>query len=384
MIRPPLQSVRIRLDDPAVRDYRSLLLLLVATVFFQRLATGVVWVVSESIPDPLDPQLVGAVVYATLAFAALLAVATLVRRRRPALDRLGAFEWRFAGAITAGLFLLGAYLLHGVADLPAFPDDTVRTLLIGPVALGVPAIAYARVRGIDVDLSFPDRDARAVIAAVVLVAALGAGVVWTVAYLATGTGLFDPHFTDPAGAQFSAGAWLGRVVLPVLFVGLGWSLLYNGAIQPHLRERLGAAGAVAAVTTLLSLVWWTSPGVARVGGPLTTTAAMAGGVLLSLLVALLLAWGLGHARRSLDWELTPATAVVVGVLAVSLVVAVTVAASAYRTALVSWGLGYPVAVAAATLGYERSRSLWVPVAAYATFLLLIDVHVAQALAPLLS
>jgi len=382
MVRQFFQSISLRPDDPAARDYVSLVVLLVATALFQRLATAAVWLVSESIPDPLDPRLVGAVVYATLAFAALVIVFTLFRRRRPARDPLDAFEWRFVGAITFGLLLLGAYLLHGATALPAFPDATVRTLLAGPVALGVPAVLYARAHGFDVDLSLPDRDARWVAVVTGLVAALGGVTVWIVSVLATGTGPLNPNLVDPA-STFSAGTWLASVVFPVLFGGLGWGLLYNGAVQPLLRERLGPDGAVAGVTTFLSLVWWSSPGTARMDGPLAVTVALVGGVLLPLLVALLVAWGIGSARRSSDRERRPAVAALVGVLPVSLVVAVTFATGTFQTALLSWGLGYAIAAAAACVGAARSRSLWVPIAAYTMFGLLTDLHVARLLTPLL-
>lgn len=261
------------------------------------------WTLSSSIPGALDPQLVGTVVYATLALLALL-VADIVRRQLwPSTARFDTFERRSVGAITALFLLLGAYLLHGVLDLPAFPEATVRTFLFGPVALGIPAVVYAAAYGIEMRTVLPARDDWHVAAVALVVVALGSAAVWPVASLVAAI----PDATVALGPLSAADVLLSLVLAPVISRGvrLGVELLH------------------------------------------------------------------------LDWR--PLTAGVGVVLGLALVVVTAVGTGPVGPSRLAWGIGYAVVGAAACVGSERTRSLWVPVAVYAIFVFFTDIQVGSLL-----
>ncbi|WP_121821150.1 hypothetical protein [Halostella salina] len=351
-------------DGPAGREFVAVGLLLLASLILQRVLRWGVDAVSVWSTDALGGQLVGAAVYTALGLAALAAGYAVVRRGT-SWDGLGSDGVVSAGG-GAGLVLFAVtYQLHGVAALPAFPGSVVPALLVGGVAMGLLPVAYARARGVDVRFAPPDRDALPVAALTALVAAL-AGTGWVVALAALG----NPLFVSPVGVTFgpgrSAGVLLWDAAVPGALVGVGMGVLYNGAVQEGLREHVGPAGAVAAATALVGI----SVVELRVGaaaGPVPTAASTATVVLLALLGALLAANGSRVLAAALDGDLPTAGAATVGVLVVALPLAVATAVRATTDLFAVYGVALAVTAAAAAVGYERTRSAWVPGLAFAAY-----------------
>lgn len=211
-------------------------------------------------------------------------------------------------------------------------------------------------------------------AAALVVVALGSAAVWPVASLVAEI----PDATIAPG-PLSAADVLSGIVLPALFVAAGWGVLYHGVVQPQLRERLGPAGTVAALTTLVSLLYWLGAPAAQAPLPFAMTLVLTGVVLLSLLLAPVVSRGvrLGVELLHLDWR--PLTAGVGVVLVLALVVVIAVGTGLVGPSRLAWGIGYSVAGAAACVGAERTRSLWVPVAVYAVFVFFTDIQVGSLL-----
>lgn len=354
---------------PALRLVGGLFVLLLASTLLSALVSFVVRAAAERLPIVLDPRLVGAVVYASVAAVALAALAAAARRTGVLGVDLERHELVQLGGALGLVLLLGSYWLHGVVSLPAVPRDVIAPLLSASVAMGLPAIVYARTRRIELPLAVPDRKVAAG-------TALAAGVV-AAGWLAVSAVTVDPSPVFPGevfGAQVSAATIVWRAVYPGVLVGFGMGALYHGAVQTALREHAGPAGAVAAVSALIGGTLWATGEVLRGGDAVTTTATAAAVVVLSLVVALVAAsagrWLLG--ARSLDDAQTAVLAAATGVLFVGLPLVATTPIRGYPVEFVAsvWGFGLAAAVAA--VGYERSRSLWVPTLAFAVYLTLAD------------
>ncbi|WP_226011232.1 hypothetical protein [Halomicrobium salinisoli] len=382
----PTSSARPSLrGSPSVREYGAVFLLLLASGVAQRLVTGAVAWVSDRTPVLLDPNLVGTVVYTGLALTALAAVYVAVRRLRPSVDPLERDELLAVGGTAAFFLGIAAYRVHGAADLPVFPGSVVSSLLQGGVAMGALALGYARLRGIEVPLSLPDRDARPVLGAAVLAAVL-AGLAWVVTLVLTSPWIRDVASVDPvfsgffAARQPSVGSLLLDSALPGVFVGFGTALLYNGAVQGGLRGRAGRLDSLAAVTALVGTFQWTLVPIGRLTGVTAPVALTAGAAAVSVVVAALTARAVRALRRSYGVAVTPALAATAGVLAVVGPPAVLAVALSYPASGLAYVGAFTAVTAVAAVGYERSRSAWVPAAAFATFLAVANRDVALLLA----
>jgi hypothetical protein len=249
----------------------------------------------------------------------------------PSKTRRTALPTRSSEAVELG-GLLAVLLLAGLwttlvaravlAVTDALPVDLTSPFLFGAfvtnvLGYGVPAVAYARFRGVDLRLSRPSvDDLPAVFLALVVPALLLGGV------SLLGNALFDTplsavlqRFVSPrAGLAAVARSTLG----PAVFGAVGVGLLYYGTVMGVIRERLGA-GPVATVvlTTVVAgffrLVAWGS----SVSGPADLPFVA---VLLVVLVAFGASVGLlyrGVERGSLRDSLTrwDAPVLVVGWLA---------------------------------------------------------------------
>jgi len=363
MVSQPLRKLPVVRDSPVARAYGSLFALLFASQVLEFLFVGGVAFVSQLVPNVLDPQVAGAVVYAVLGMAAFAGMYGVVRTRRPQKARAERHEVTQIGGVTAMLLLVAAYLLHGVTDVPVFPGQVLTSLLVASVAMGVPAFAYAKACEFDVHLDFPGRDA-VPLAGVILTLSAITGLAQFAVAVAPGNPLLTDGVVGRFGPQLSAGLLAWRVVVPGVCVGLGMGLLYNGAVQERLREWLGPAGATAAVTALVGVLEW-----AFVAGGLTPSAvgvvgALAAVVLLSLLGAAVAVRSVRLGARRLDGEVTPVVAASVGVAVVAVPHAVLVGIDPSWAGLAVGGLAATVVVAIASVAYERSRSVWIPVLAF--------------------
>jgi hypothetical protein len=168
-------------------------------------------------------------------------------------------------------------------------------------------------------------------------------------------------------------------VLPGAFVGVGMAVLYNGAIQTSLRESVGSAGAVAAVTALAGVSF-----VEIRFGRATAALAVAGGTTVvvagAVLAVFLATRGVRAIERSRDVTvpIIAAAGGAAGLVALALLAAVL--AGWASPSVLPAGLSFTVAAAAASVGYERARSVWVPALAFASYLVLADATVAIPLA----
>lgn len=372
-------------DSPMLREYGSLFVLLLGSRLLWILMSASVEMLSDLMPTRLDPRLVGTVVYAILGVAlvaAVYAVYQYLQASAEGLDRQGFFT--LFGALGM-LFLVIAYRLHEAMDLPIFPGDIVPSLLRGVIAMGLLALVYARVRGINIQTGFSGRDIYFLAVIVALVSAL-AGIGWVITYTAIGNtgiisvgGVFGPRFSGP---QLSAGVVIWSIVLPGVFFGGGMGLLYNGVIQEGLRGYMAPTSAVAAVTALIGVSFlnfetgWSTDVVATV----TTTTIV---VLLSLLAAFLAVQATRILSQVFDIELPLIVGASIGVFLLMFPVLRMSMVQPSPARFVLAGGSLTVVAAIAAIGYERSRSVWVPTLAFALFRIIADAKVALYLAKFL-
>jgi hypothetical protein len=372
-----------RSDRARIATYGSLfVLLLVATVLDVVVPTTVrrVEAVVTTSPAPLlfgnvvlEPRLVGALAYAMLALAAVAAGYLLSARLRAAWHRLQWDQRVTAGALAVLVTYVAAYALLGATELAVFPEDLLITLLSGGVSAVILGIGYARLRGIDPGLDLPDRDAAPAVGAVIAVA----GAVAALPYLvlaATGelaTLGFWMGGSFGFGPSYSVGWFLQSVLLSAVVLGVGSAFLYNGAVQTGLERLAGPAGAIAGVTAAFGVLIWSSvrtipSGLVVVAG--VVTAVVAFGVLAAALAATVAP----RLVAAVDLpEMAVAVLVGVGVAQLALLIPV-VGGSVPGVTTVASTASYAVVAAAAAVGYDRTRSVWVPALAFATYLVAVD------------
>lgn len=367
-------------DDrrPPVREYGVLFVAVLVSLLLQALVGWSVDAAAEWLPRVLGPQLVGAVVYASLGTVALATMYGVARRLGRA-PRLGLEDRVSLVGVAALVLFVAAYRLHGGATVPVVPDGVVTALLSGGVLVLV-AVGYARLQEVDLRLEAPDREPLPVAGGVVLVAGL-AGIGWV---LAAATRVDTPLVLTLGGATAPALPVdaLGRMVLDGILVGTGTALLYNGAIQERLRDRLGPAGAVAAATALVGGSFVEL----RPFAPTDASSVVAGTtvvVLLALLAAAVATRTVRALPRVVGIEPTPLAGATVGAAAVVLPLAVLVPlqSPAWWTVLY---VATPVVAAAAAVGYERSRSVWIPALGFVAYFLVADWAVVTYVARLLG
>lgn len=354
---------------PTLRLFGGLFALLVASTLLSMLVPVVVRAAAERLPVALDPQLVGAVVYAILGATGLATVFVVGQRSGRFAAGLERHELVQLGGALGLVLLLGSYWLHGVASLPAVPGDVIAPLLAAVVAMAAPAVVFARTRRIDLPFAAPDRRLAAG-------TALAAGLVaagWLAAVAAT----IDTSPVFPGGTfgpQVTAASLFWQVVYPGVLVGVGMGILYHGAVQAALRAYGGPAGAVAAVPALIGGTAWASAELLRGAGAAATIASAAAVVGLSLVAALVAAsagrWLLGS--RSVEDDRTALIAATTGVLLVLLPAIAAMPVRGYPVEFLASIGGFALVAAVAAVGYERGRSIWLPGLAFGVYLTLVD------------
>lgn len=385
MVPESLRRSRTASDGVAPREYGTVLLLLLASALLQSLATASVEAIAAWAPTAFGPQAVGAVVYATLGFAALAAAFLVWRDRTPPSEQTEGHDLLTLAGATAAFLLVGAYALHRVADLPTFPGGVITALLRGGLAMGLLAVAYASARGIDLRTALPDSDESPVVTGTVAASTLAA-LAWLATFVywvdlgpvvaTAGDGSAAVAFGGPARPQLSIGTLVWDVAAPAGLVGAGTAALYNGAVQEVLRDRAGPAGAVAAVTALAA-VNSASVGISRSPDAVTTIATAAAVVVLSVVIAAVAVEASRLLGRSLGTEPSLFTAGLIGVGAAVLPVLGTVAAGLAPVSALLAGGSLAAVGAVACVGYERTRSIWVPALAFATYLFLTNGELAM-------
>lgn len=372
MIHQALQEAVANRTSPAIREYGLLFVVVFTSLLLQRFVGQGADAVGNRLPRVFGPRLVGAVVYTLLAMVAFTVGYVAIRR----VSNLGrGFDWddRLSlGGVAALILFVITYRLHGATSLPVVPTDIVTVLLHSGVSLGVVAVGYARIRGIDLQIATPTRGVVPAAGGVGLVAVC-AGLGWVVAVVAADTMPFVLTVGKASGSQFSASVLLWRVVLPGVLVGGGTGLLYNGAIQEGLRKQLGPAGAVAASTALTSGVFVEF----RPFRSTDTVATVTGAAViafLALFAAAVAAWvvrrlpPIGHGTSTFVVPAGVGAAVVVTSLSI-------IAATQLSTLLLVSYVATPLVAAAAAVGYEQSRSVWVPGLAFSIYFVTADAAV---------
>lgn len=282
---------------------------------------------------------------------------------------------RGGGALAGILFVLG-YSLGG-STIEPLVSGWIAELLAGPVVMIGIALGYVRHRELSVRTRRPGTENGPTILGAVAVAVL-AGVA---VLLATG-----PVFS---GAAFGGmrPALTPAVAVRSLFtagiaLGVGYALVYVGAIQERVRAWGNPATAVGAVTTLLAVQSWASVegqlllgrfGAGRGGGSVVTWAIGTGGaVVVAVLATAGVAIAVHRSSTRGDVELTPLTVgtAVGGGFAIAAVLASLIRGYPPGTAVAIGSLAFVAATAA--VSYHRTDSIWVPALVFGTYFLLVD------------
>lgn len=246
-------------------------------------------------------------------------------------------------------------------DIPGavFLGRTWFWIVLGMVAVG---ILYTRLHSGEL----PAGVRRVRIAGIALLAPL-----CVVAALALAVNALSGSSVTEAGSlayvpEPSAAFLFRNAAVPGAIIGLGYGVLFHGAIQGQLRDRFGPGEAAAAVTALSGLYRWLVDPAA--------TLARSNALRLAVL-ALVVATGYATVllfriadEPSLSAALTPARIVVLGLpgfLAFGVTVDVLSGATTAAELLVAaaWFAAFGVAAWA----YERARSVWHPSLAVAAF-----------------
>jgi hypothetical protein len=270
-----------------------------------------------------------------------------------------------------------------VRTLPSPESLFVVSAAVSLVGLGGGALTYAHYRGIDISLGRPRDGSCGVSALAVVGPAAVAGGTALVNNTVFGTPLSSllHRFVSPEASVASL-VWV--MGLPSVFLGAGLGLLFCALVPERTRALVGAADAPA-VATLLVAFFRLLPMDAvgprlSVGNAVEFTASLVFGVAFAMAVGILyrraeradgsLAFDTGNLERR---HLAVLALALVGVVGVG--TGLTTVGELVVEAL--WVAAFGFAV----LGYERSRSAWVPVLAMAGFTLALDVVVyAEALA----
>ena len=255
--------------------------------------------------------------------------------------------------------------------VPEWPDaPLVFGAFLGYVlGAGIAAVVYARVRGVEIPFGRPARGSFPSVA----LAALAPPVLVAVVVLAGhAAGVTAQSMTQSSyGAAVHLGFLVRIVVVPAVIAGVGLSLLFHGAVQGTLRE-LVAPDHAAALTTLAAALFFLF-GPVSVRDPVTLFVLLLGGALLAVT-----GYGIGLLYRSAVGGSVREAFDAPGAIPVVVVAAFGVLALLGNVDSVSDAAHLCLRVAVvgvAAHAYDRTRSVWVPALAVASFRLSMGVAV---------
>jgi hypothetical protein len=357
-------------DETLFDLFKSLFLLLLAVGLLRTANSETVLTVSYEIRPIPDPTRLGTLVYAGVGLVVLGIGVALRRQRRPPELRFSRGDFIKLTGVTAVVLVGVAYGLHRSADLPAFPRELLIAVANGVVVMGLDAIGYARHRGVDIPLSPPESTHWALSLTTVILSAL-VGLGGTYLYMRTAGTIPEMPFDRAA----MSGVWPVELLLYSVFIGLGFGLLFNGAIQTALRERLGGASAVTATAALTGVPLFVGATLTRSGGELGTLSLVA---LLTVenFMLVVIAFAFVQGTWVLSQRVGVALTPVRGGAAVVLVTAL-FSPVVWEPPIAALAVSWVVAAALGTLAFERTRSVWVPVTAYASFELFAAIETVQ-------
>ncbi|WP_436927037.1 hypothetical protein [Halosimplex amylolyticum] len=355
-------------DGPALHEYSAIAALLAGLVLV-RLGVDASAPAVRAETGLFAVPLVVIAAYSLVALAGLGAVYAVYAAGRD--ERLERFEVAEAGLAVAAFVFVAVYVSLG----PTASDASAATVLLPAgyaVAAGLLAVGYARVAGLDLPVSPPTRDGWVVtgLAATVVAAAAALAIAG-----ARAVGWVDrPTVMFGYGSLPDASSFVLTTVVPVTLSGLGAALLFNGAVQTALRRHRSSAAAAGAVAVLTFGVDWVLAvvpiAVSPVLGPVPAAArwvAVVAVLVVAVVVVLAAAVAYGRlwdARSPLSDDGRP-TVVAAGA-GVAVAVVVTLATAAFVRGGAGPVMGsYAVAVGAAAVATERTRSVWAPTVVYA-------------------
>lgn len=232
-------------------------------------------------------------------------------------------------------------------------------------AMVVLGLAAARIRGVDIPFGRPADGAGRVVSIAVLGPTLVAGGLAVVVHVPLGSSVAEAG-SLAAIPDLSPGFLLRNAVVPGLLVGLGYGILFYGAIQERLRAVVGTADAVLGTTVLAGFYHW-------LVDPVWTLARS------NLLLLVALVFVVGTALATVELSRLDGDASLRTALSPTRLVALVLAGFLAFTVLVDLlsGATTPdeLVLAAGWFGvlglgawcFERARSVWVPVVAVAVF-----------------
>jgi hypothetical protein len=253
------------------------------------------------------------------------------------------------------------------------------------VGLAGGALAYARYRGIDISLGRPRDGSWPVAAATVVGPAAIAGATALVANTVFGVPLSSllNRFVNPE-ASTSVLVWM--MGLPSVFLGVGLGVLFCALVPERVRNLVGAEDAPVVATLLVGFFWLLPMDAVglrlSVGSAVEFTASLVFGVAFAMGVGILYRHAEGP-DGSVAFDAGALERRHLAVLALALVGIVGVGTGLTTLGEVVVDALWVAAFGLAVLGYERTRSVWVPALAMVGFTLALDAVVyAEALAGL--
>lgn len=269
--------------------------------------------------------------------------------------------------VVAGLFALvyvwgdhvGGYFLGMTEVVPGMgvPGVLFVTHVSFVAGLALLGGAYVRVRDLEVGLALPAREHLPLVGSAAAVPAALVGLTAATAAL-TGTSLGDVasngYPTDP-----SAAVVVTFVLLTPLVVSVGYALLYQVLVQETLRASVERRLAALLTATVAAFLLFGSSG----GLPFVPDRGhLLGAVLFAIAIGVA---GYGNERIDRAWLRPLAAVPALTIFAVAILEAVVGIGTIADGLFLATHLA---ALGVAAVGYERTRSLFVPATAYASLL----------------
>lgn len=356
-----------RRDPPSgVLEYGSIVVLLSLLTLVEIGLSGVVRGFGDLHPYHVTARTYGTLVYGTIGVSMLGLGSLLYRRTRG--------DHRHDDAGHAQLLLAMAlaivFVSYVVSNATAPPTSLIGSFVIAVAGMGVLSVAYLRVRGADLRVGRPAGSTVRMLA-IAAVSPMLLVLLWFVAYRWVGSspGFLGVEYVRPV----SVPDLVQHVVLPSLFAGFGAGLLFHGAIQETLREHVTPTGAVAGVAVLVGLHRLVTARLPALDGVVLLVAvvpAVAFAVLVAALAVRL--WRLLDEAASEAWP-GVATAAAFGTVAMAVFLAGWYVSLGVPSAwFAANALVYAATVGVAAATYERTRSVWIPMLAMASFHLTTD------------
>lgn len=301
------------------------------------------------------------------------------RTRRPAADRGQGWDATTVGlgalfAVLVGISVWTSVVAHVLQFLLQVGVAGARgTLLLmsGGTALGglcLGSVAYARFRGLDIALSRPRRGSwptAVVVGVTPAVLAGGTAIVGNAVFGVTFSEMVQRRMSPDVSAEF-----LLLVLLPpAVFLGLGYGFLFCGVVCERIRDLVGSPGTIPVATALVGF-FQLLPVEALHGLRLGVGDAVE--LVVSLVFGVAFGASLGLYYRHADTESTETVLQRLNRRQTAVVVVAAVGVVGVATGLTELpgavgDLLWVVVLGIGIGGYELTRSVWVPVVAFAVF-----------------